>query len=53
VIDGGRFSNAIREKITDPVVKRIAGRWMIGSVDQFSDSTDLLNEARTLRSLFE
>jgi hypothetical protein len=53
VIDGGRFSNAIREKITDLFVKRIADRWMIGSVDQFSDSTDLINEARTLRSLFE
>lgn len=53
VIDGGRFSTAIREKIIDAEVKRIAGRWMIGSVDQFSDSTDLINEARSLRSLYE
>lgn len=53
VIDGGRFSNALREKISDPLVKQIANRWVIGSVDQFSDSTDLLNEARFLRSLYE
>lgn len=53
VIHGGRFANALREKISDPVVKRIAARWLIGSVDQFSDSTDLLNEARTFRSLYE
>jgi hypothetical protein len=52
VIHGGRFANAIRAKISDPVVKRIAERWLIGNVDQFSDSTDLLNEARSLRSLY-
>jgi hypothetical protein len=53
VIDGGRFANAIRGQISDPVVKRIAHQWLIGNVDQFSDSTDLLNEARFLRSLYE
>lgn len=53
VINGGRFANALREKISDPVVKRIAERWLIGSADQFSDSTDLLNEARSFRSLYE
>ncbi|HEX6034725.1 MAG TPA: DUF4037 domain-containing protein [Anaerolineales bacterium] len=53
VIDGGRFAGAIRKKINDPVVKRIAERWLIGNVDQFSDSTDLLDEARSFRSLFE
>jgi hypothetical protein len=53
VIDGGRFSNALREKISDPLVKRISDRWVIGSVDQFSDSTDLLNHARSFRSLYE
>jgi hypothetical protein len=52
VIHGERFANAIRARITDPVVKQIASRSLIGSVDQFSDSTDLLNEARSLRSLF-
>lgn len=53
VIDGGRFANAIRGQISDPVVKRIADQWLIGNVDQFSDSTDLLNEARALRSLYK
>jgi hypothetical protein len=53
VIDGGRFANALQEEISDPLVKRIANRWLIGSVDQFSDSTDLLNEARSFRSLYE
>jgi hypothetical protein len=53
VVGGGRFVNAIREKISAPDVKRIADRWLIGSVDQFSDSTDLLNQARCFRSLYE
>jgi hypothetical protein len=42
VIDGGRIAQAICEQIVDPVVKRIAGKRLIGSVDQFSDSIDLL-----------
>lgn len=53
VIGGGRFVDAIREKIKDPVVKRVADSWLIGSVDQFSDSTDLLNKARSFRFLYE
>jgi len=53
VIGGGRFANALREKINDPGVKRIANRWVIGNVDQFSDSTDLINGARSLHSLYE
>ena len=52
VIDGARFANAIRARITDPVVKQVACRWLIGSVDQFSDSTDLLNESHSLRPLY-
>lgn len=52
VIHGGQFANAIRAKIIDRVVKRIADRWLIGNVDQFSDSTDLLNEARSFRALY-
>lgn len=39
---GGSFAEAIRASIVDPVVKRIAGRKLIGSIDQFSDSTDIL-----------
>lgn len=53
VIGGGRFVNAIREKITDPVVKQIADRLLIGNVDQFNDSTDFLEKARSFRSLYE
>jgi hypothetical protein len=53
VIDGGRFAAALRAKITDAAVKRIADRWLIGSLDQFSDSTDLHNQAHALRFLFE
>ena len=53
VIGGERFAKALQEKISDPVVKRIADRWLIGSVDQFSDSTDLLNDARSFRSFYE
>jgi hypothetical protein len=53
VIDGGRLASTLREKINDPDVRRIADRWMIGSVDQWSDSVDLLNESYSLRSIYE
>lgn len=53
VIDGERFAHAIREKISDPVVKRITDKWLIGNVDQFSDSTDLVNWARSFIFLYE
>lgn len=57
VIGGGRFAQAIRARIDDPAVRRIAGRRLIGGVDQFSDSTDLLAHPRswrqTLRRLYE
>lgn len=45
VIYGGRFADALCAKITDPDVKRIADTTMIGSIDQFSDSTDMLENA--------
>ena len=45
VIHGERFSEALASQIKDEVVRAIA--W-IGSIDQFSDSTDLL-EATLLR----
>jgi hypothetical protein len=41
VIDGGRFADALKAQIADPVVNQIAQRRLIGSVDQWSDSTDL------------
>ncbi len=53
---GARQADAIRAQITDPVVKRIAERGLIGSIDQFSDSTDILSNTRwraTLRRLYE
>jgi len=53
---GGSFADAIRASITDPVVKRIAGRKLVGSIDQFSDNTDILSDPQwrtTLRRLYE
>lgn len=41
VIHGETFAQALLAQITDPDVKRIASRPLIGSIDQFSDSTDL------------
>ncbi|MBI1255940.1 MAG: DUF4037 domain-containing protein [Chloroflexi bacterium] len=41
VIHGEVFAEALRALITDPEVKRIADKSWIGSIDQFSDSTDL------------
>ena len=39
VIDAQRFADALRERITDPVVAALPP---VGAVDQFVDSTDLL-----------
>ena len=41
VIDAEAFSRAIQAKIDDPQVRRIADKGLIGSIDQFSDNTDL------------
>ncbi|MEP7294425.1 MAG: DUF4037 domain-containing protein, partial [Chloroflexota bacterium] len=41
VIHGDVFSAALVAQITDPAVKTIAQQRLIGSLDQFSDSTDL------------
>lgn len=41
VIHGGDFAEAIRARIADPEVARIAARRLIGSIDQISDNTDL------------
>ena len=51
----GGFSKAIVSCIEDPDVNRIAERGLIGSLDQFSDSTDLVAHAKwrmTLRQLY-
>lgn len=39
------FSRLLRERIEDPKVKLVAARRPIGSIDQFSDSTDLLSDS--------
>ena len=55
VISMGAFSKAICARITDPVVRALAGKRLIGSIDQFSDSTDMLSDAGlrvTLRQLY-
>ena len=57
VIEGsGGFADAIGERITDRVVKRLAERKLIGSIDQLSDSTDIVTDRRwrmRLRRLYE
>ncbi len=56
VINGGNFAKALRANISDPVVKRLGGRRLIGSIDQFSDSTDMLEDTGwrgVLRRLYE
>ncbi len=56
VIHGEVFSEALRAQISDPEVKQIAAKAWIGSIDQFSDSTDLRENTslRTmLRSLYD
>jgi hypothetical protein len=53
---GGGHADALRAQIKDAVVKRIANRKLIGSIDQYSDSTDILSDPQwrpTLRLLYE
>jgi hypothetical protein len=55
VIDGDRFAEALVGQIRDPMVQQLAERRLIGSIDQFSDSTDLREDMgyrNTLRGLF-
>ena len=50
------FSEALLAQINDPAVQRIAQRTPIGSLDQFSDSTDLtsyLSWRPFIRQLYE
>ncbi len=54
VIHGGRFAQVCVEQITDPEVKQIASRGLVGNVDQWSDSTDIESlERAKLRHLYE
>lgn len=41
VIHGGRVAAALVDRITDPAVRRLAVRRLVGGIDQWSDSTDL------------
>ncbi len=55
VISKGVYSAAIRAKISDPTVAAIAAQPLIGKVDQFSDSTDLLTNPswrKALRAIY-
>ncbi len=55
MIHGEVFANAICAQIADPAVRRIAAKRLIGGVDQFSDSTDILSDPRwrlALRQLY-
>jgi Domain of unknown function (DUF4037) len=53
VIDADRFADACRARVEDPVLR---GLPLVGSVDQFVDSTDVLNaptRASRLRALYD
>lgn len=52
----GRFAEAIRDQIEEPEVQRIAARGLIGSIDQWSDNTDVCSDPkwrRDLRAVYE
>jgi hypothetical protein len=48
VLNAERFAQTLLARISDPAVQYLATRPLIGSIDQFSDSTDL-GEATSLR----
>lgn len=55
VLHAGRFADAIVRQIDDRDLQRIATRPLIGSIDQFSDSTDLRGDGayrQILRGLY-
>jgi hypothetical protein len=55
VMNSERFADTIRATIKDPAVAKIASRRLIGSIDQFSDSTDMRSWPywrQTLRRLY-
>lgn len=55
VIWGGRFAEALAAQIGDGSLKWLAQNRLLGSIDQFSDSTDLLSDPRwrsVLRELY-
>jgi hypothetical protein len=55
IIGGERFAKAIVERISDPEIARLAAHRPIGSIDIFSNNTDLLEDVSVrlaLRSLY-
>jgi len=48
----GAFSQAIAAKITEPEIKKLVKRRLIGGIDQISDNTDILEDA-SRRLLFK
>ncbi len=55
IIGGERFAKAIAERISDPKIASLTERLPIGSIDIFSDNTDLLEDASVrlaLKSLY-
>lgn len=56
VIDTDAFTASLLAQITDPAVQHIASKGLIGSIDQFSDNTDLrshLSWRLTVRGLYD
>lgn len=55
VIHGDRFAEALRQRIEDEVVRRIAQRGLIGNIDQVSDNTDVVENTprEVVRRLYE
>lgn len=51
VIHGERFASALINRISDPEVKRIAEKTMIGSVNVFSNNTDLLENTALISEI--
>ena len=50
------YADALAARVEDPRVRRLFGRHTVGSLDQFSDSTDLLSSPElrpALRRLYE
>jgi hypothetical protein len=47
VLGAARFTAALRETITDPVIRRLPP---VGAADQFTDSTDAAGDVSFLRA---
>lgn len=53
VLNTGDFVDALLAQITDAAVKRFTNKRLIGNIDQFSDSTDLREDANHRAHLSE